>query len=116
MKKKLKQLVLYSYTNGQLDQKIVETIANKLNRRELKTYIRLLKNEENKRQVQVTAARELRDSDRKKIQNLFPDKEILYTTDPAMISGIRIVDKDVEYEFSLNQTFDDIINHLSKYD
>lgn len=116
MKSKLKNLVLESYHNGQLDSKTVELLADHMNRQALKQYISLLKHEENKKQVTITSPKALVEADRKKVQDLFPKKQIIYVLDPAMISGIRIVDRDSEYEVSLNQTFNDIINHLTKYD
>lgn len=116
MKNKLKDLVAISYKNGELDEKTVEAIADKLSRKELKEYIRLLKHEEDNKQVYVTSAKELTEGSRKMIQNRFPEKKILYSVDPTMISGIRIIEKDNEYEISLNQTFSDIIGHITKYE
>jgi len=116
MKSRLKNLVELSYTDGELNQKNIEIIANKLTRKDLKTYIRLLKQEEDKKIVYVTSAQELTDGSRKMVENRFPDKKILYQVDPRMINGVRIVEIDNEYEMSLNQTFDDIIGYLTKYD
>lgn len=116
MKNKIKNLGELSYKNGELDQKTVEAIADKLDRRELKEYIRFLKSEEEKKLIRVTSAKELTDGSRKMIQNRFPDKKVLYSIDPTMINGIRIIEKDNEYEISLNQTFNDIISYLTKYE
>lgn len=116
MMSKLKNLVELSYQNGALDQQAVELIAERLDRRELKTFIRLLKNEEDKKIVYVTSAQELDDSSRQMIQRRFPDKKLICAIDRSMINGVRIVEKDNEYEISLNQTFDDIIGYLTKYD
>ncbi len=114
MKNKLKKLIAYSYKDGQLDEAAVATIANHLSRAELKYYIHLLKQEENKKQVFVSAARPLQDKEQKMIANLFPEKKIMFQQDSEMISGIRIVAKDMEYEMSLKQTFNDIIRFLSE--
>ena len=43
-------------------------------------------------------------------------KKIIYAVDPSMISGIRIVDNDIEYEISLDQIFQNLINHVSRLD
>ena len=112
MKKQLKQLVLQSYKNNQLDAKVVAMIADKMNRQSLKQYLHLLRQEENKKQVMITSPTGLSDTDKKKLQGQFPGKKFIYILDPEMISGIRIVDKDMEYETSLNQTFNDIIRFL----
>jgi F0F1-type ATP synthase delta subunit len=106
-------LVVKSYKQDQLDPKIVDLIANKLNRRQLKEYIRLLKKQENKKQVYVTVPKTLTSEERDMIQKLFTGKKIIYAIDPSMISGIKIVDNDVEYEISLDQIFQNLIAHVS---
>ena len=114
MNKQIKTLVAKSYKNNQLDPKVVEVIADHLNRQTLKQYIRLLKHEENKKQIIVTSSRALTNDDKKNLQNQFPGKKIIYILDPEMISGIRIVDRDTEFETSINQTFNDIIRFLNE--
>ena|SRR3989344_3295464 len=114
MKKRIKILAAKSYKNNQLDPKIVSLIADHLNRQSLKQYIRMLKQEEGKKQVIVTSPKSLTDLDKKKLQGQFPGKKFIYIFDPEMISGIRVVDKDTEFETSLNQTFNDIIRYLDE--
>jgi F0F1-type ATP synthase delta subunit len=116
MKKKLQNLVQASYKNDQLDQETVAFIASKLTRHELKLYIRLLIQEENKKQIFVTSASELDKAQKEKIQHLFPKKAVAYTVDPSMISGIRVVENDVEFEININRRFHDIIQFLSRND
>ena len=61
----------------------------------------------------VTSPKSLTESDKKRLQSQFPGKKFIYILDPEMISGIRVVDKDTEFETSLNQTFNDIIRFLN---
>ena len=112
----LKTLAEQSYTNNNLDEASVNSIAEKLSRKELKNYIKLLKIQESKKEVYVTSPEKLSDADVKKIQALFPEKNIVRSLDKSMISGIKIVENDEEYEINLNRTFHDIINFLSKND
>ena len=116
MKNFIQGLVVKSYKQDQLDPAIVDLVANKLNRRELKQYIRLLRKQENKKQVIVTVPKSLTSEERDMIQKLFTGKKLYYTVDPSMISGIRIVDNDVEYEVSLDQIFQNLLAHMSKVD
>lgn len=116
MNKKLHKLVEQSYKIDQLDSKMVAMIADHMNRQTLKQYISLLKQEEKKKQVIITSPNSLSETDRKMVQDLFPNKKIMYILDPEMINGIRIIDNDSEYEVSLNQQFNDIIKHLTNYD
>jgi F0F1-type ATP synthase delta subunit len=115
MKKHIQKLVLESYNkHNLLDAKTVDMIADMMNRQSLKQYIHLLKQEENKKQVIITSPKALTTDDKKKLETQFPGKKIIYVLDPEMISGIRIIDKDTEYETSLNQTFNDIIRFLEE--
>lgn len=112
----LEQLVLESYKDGKLDKETVEYIADRLTRNKLKQYINLLKEEERKKIVFVTTPKPLTEDDRKKISTLFPKKAIIEDIDLKMISGIKLVENDEEYEFNLNQTFHDIIRFVSNND
>jgi len=114
MKKYIKNLVEKSYNNDKLDAKTVSFISDQLNRQTLKQYIRSLKNEEGKKQVIVTSPKSLSEIDKKKIQSQFRGKKIIYVLDPEMLGGIKIADKDTEFETSLNQTFSDIIRFLNQ--
>lgn len=116
MNKKLKELAKQSYKNGKLDQEAVKYIADRLSRNDLKEYIRLLKQEEMKSQVFVTSAEKLSKEDLAKIQKLYPGMEINHSIDKSMLSGVRIVENNKEYEINLNRTFHDIIGFLSTND
>lgn len=113
-KKQIKELVIHSYKNGKLDPKIVETIADRLTRHELKQYIYFLKQEESKKEIHVTSADALSRRNKEIIEKQFPDKTVTYAVDPSMISGIKIVEDDLEYEINLNRIFNDIMVFLSK--
>ena len=115
-KKQLQKFITQSYKGGNLDSKTVNMIADHMNRQTLKQYLNLLKREEGKKQVTITSPKSIQETDKKALQNLFPNKKIIYILDPEMINGIQITDNDSEYEVNLNQTFNDIINHLSNYD
>jgi len=115
-KKKLQNLVTESYKEGQLDSETVNMLADHMNRQTLKQYISSLKQTEKKKQVTITSPRSLQEKDKKALQELFPKKKIMYILDPEMINGIQITDNDREFEINLNRTFNDIINHLSRYD
>ncbi len=112
----IKKLVEESYKDGKLIEEHVKYIAGKLTRNELKEYISLLKAEEIKKQVFVTSAEELSKEDIEKIKKLYPDMQIVTSVDKSMLSGVRIVENNKEYEINLNRTFHDIIGFLSRND
>lgn len=115
MKSKIiKELVLASYTNGNLDTEKVEKIAHMLNRALLKMYIRTLKNHESFMSVSVDSAFELDDVTKDELIGLFPDKNITYNTDPSLISGIKITKDDILYEMSIRGTLDEIMEKIKQ--
>jgi F0F1-type ATP synthase delta subunit len=116
MKKKLQKLVELSYVHEKLDPEIVQLIASRLSRHELKQYIKLLKQEEDKKQIFVTSAKPLTNKDKEKIEKRFAGKMVHYSIDPSMLSGIKIVEGDEEYEINLDKTFNYMIQFLSKND
>ncbi|SRR5258708_34763367 len=113
---KLEELVKVSYIEDQLDEKTVKDISDRLNRHMLKQYINLIRHEEKKKLVFVTIPKPLTPKDREKVKSLFPKKKIVEQIDPAMISGIKIVENDEAYEMNLNQTFHDIIRFVNNHD
>jgi F0F1-type ATP synthase delta subunit len=116
MKKKIAPLVAHSYRNGKLDAETVERVADKMDRRTLKEYLHLLKQEEKKNQVVITSPTPMTEVDRTMLEKTFPNKQMIYLIDPEIISGIQVVNNDQEFEISLNQTFNDIIKYVSKND
>ena len=115
-KSQLKNLVQYSYNNGRLDESAVETIADKLERKELKAYLRLLKQEQQKKEVIVIAAQELTNEEKQKLESLYPEKRVVYSIDASMISGVKVIENDQEFEINMNSTFHDIMSFLNNYD
>lgn len=109
--KDIKQLVLGSYTKNQLDERKVEKIASLLTKTELKTYIRLLKLEEKKHKIYLAlATKTIYNKARKEFEKAFEGKEIVFTEDPSLLLGIRVLDNDMLYEVSLS----DRLNQLAQ--
>lgn len=115
-KRKLKILAEKSYRNGMLDQDKAKVIASLLKRADLKKYIEVLKNMENKNTVTVILPFENR-VENLKFGKIFPDKKIIYRTDPALIAGMKIINNDIIYEFDLKDTLMDIVQNIkTSYD
>ena len=103
MKKNLiKKLAAASYTNNKLDNTKINKISKNLKREDLKVFIKDLKTIESKKTVTVTLPS---DDSISLVKNnftrLYPDKKIVFSIDPSLLSGIRVVDYDNEYELSL---------------
>lgn len=111
-KKLLKQLVVASYKNNNLNPKTIEKIAKVLSRKELKQYIKALKTEENKRNVIVSLPYLPKNKDKKSFEGVFQNKKILYDIDKSLILGVKITKNDLVYEMSLKNSLENLITHV----
>jgi hypothetical protein len=113
--KKIKKLTLISFKNNSLDKKIVNKIAAQLSKKDLKKYINELKLHEKKNNILVSSPQYIQKSNN--FKKLFPNKKIIFEKDPNLMLGIKIVDNDTIYEFTLKSTIDKIIRHMqNNYD
>lgn len=111
-KKIIKQLVMASYKKGNLDEKMVSEIAKKLNRTQLKRYIKGLKDFENKNSVTITLAKNPTQQEKRQLETLYPNKKILYNIDESLILGMRIENYDNVYEMNLQNTLSSLLSHI----
>lgn len=118
MDKRIKnQLISASYTKGILDPLKVQKIAATLTRKQLKQYIRILRDYENNTNVLIESPDQVTMADKKIFGNLFPGKRLEFETDPSIISGVRITDKDTIYEENLKNTLEELVDSLeNSYD
>ncbi|MFH1187070.1 MAG: F0F1 ATP synthase subunit delta [Candidatus Levyibacteriota bacterium] len=119
-KKQIKKLVAGSYSGNNLNELRVRKIADKLTRENLKKYLKSLKNTEKQKRVTIVMPN-IEIKDRREIEKMFKktykDKKISFITDPSLILGLKIINNDLIYELSLNDTFDKINEHLlNQYD
>lgn len=112
MHRLIKELVLASYTNGNLDPKRVERVTRLLNRTLLKKYIKALKNKETFNSVSVDSSYELDERDKKEFETVFPKKNLTFNIDPSMISGVKITNGDIIYEMSVRGALDQILEKI----
>ncbi len=115
-KKLLKQLVLISYKNGDLDNETVSRIADKLGRAELKQYIKSLKNAEKLRNVYIESPFGMQNDIMKELKDIFPDQKIIDKNNPALLVGTRITHNDDIFEMNLKNSLDTIIENIENYD
>ena len=109
MEKIIDNLVSASYTNSNMDLTKVQKIAGFLNRKLLQAYISALKRYEKKATVSIDLAHDAEMSEKKEIQNLYPEKKIIYNTDPTLLAGIRITNDDIIYELSMKDSLNKIL-------
>ncbi len=115
MKKNLiKKLAEQSYTKNALDSGKITTISKKLKREELKVYIKNLKTLESKKTVSITLPSDEGINEIKShFGRIYPDKRIVFAIDPSLLTGIRVVDFDNEYELSLRNFLEGSVTHTN---
>lgn len=109
---KIDKLVLASYSNNLLNKKTVEKISTLLSKSDLKQYINELKLTEKKKSLIISSP--INNEDLKKFERLFPNKKILFKKDPSLMLGVRIVDNDIVYEFTLKNSLYKILNYIEQ--
>lgn len=112
--KKIKELVLASLTANSLDPKKIEEIAGYLERKNLKLYIRALKNWQRQRNVIVTLPKLADKESQNNLKKIFPDKQIINEIDPSLLIGINIIDCDLVYNLSLKNQLEDIVSYSTE--
>src|SRR3990167_7887065 len=111
-KKKIDELIGASYRY--IDQKKVEKIASLLSIKDLKKYINGLKLGEKENTLIISSSSPLNNQDLKKIIKLFPYKKIILEKDPSLMLGMRIVDNDIVYDFTLKNSLHRILSFVEQ--
>ncbi|MBI2621715.1 MAG: hypothetical protein HYW63_03700 [Candidatus Levybacteria bacterium] len=117
-KRLIKKLAEDSYSKEKLDRRKVFAFARVLRRRDLRKYIRFLKNFEDRMTLRVTLPTETEVGRvRRRLSKIFPNKKIVFTIDPTMLAGIRVIDYDNVYELSLKNSLETALDQItSRYD
>ena len=114
-KRLLQQLVLGSYRNGSLNAKTVSEISARLERNNLKAYIRALKLMEQKKKIYIAMPKaSVYNISKKKLQEIFPEKEFLFEEDPSLLLGMKVVDDDMIYEMSLKDRLKSVLEEVGQ--
>lgn len=113
-KSEIKKLASASYTKNKLDEKKVNRVSKHLKNNDLRAYIKDLKTLESKKTVNIT----LPNSESVSIikghfAKIYPDKRIVFSVDPTLLTGIKVVDYDNEYELSLKGFLEGGITHTN---
>jgi hypothetical protein len=109
-KKKIDKLIKISYKN--IDEEKVEEIGPLLSKADLKRYIQRLKSAENENNLIISSP--IDNQYEKRFQKLFPNRKIVFIKDPSLILGVKIVDNDKIYDFTLKDSFEKIINYIEQ--
>lgn len=114
-KKIIKRLAIASYKDNKLDEDNVNRIAVNLNRRELRGYIKALRDLQNKYTVYVDYASHLEDNYKREIVGLFPNKSVIFREDKDLVLGIKITENDIVSNINLSNSLSQITAYVEKY-
>lgn len=114
--KKIKKLALKSFDENSLNEKIINIISGKLNKKNLKVYINELKRISDRRIVKVYVPDRniLTDRMTQGLSRFFNNKQLKIIEEPDLIAGLRIVDNDLIYELNLRDSFENMIEYLKE--
>ncbi len=110
--KLIKQLAKASFDNNSLNENKIKIVSSKLKRKDLRSYLRALKilDQENTLFVSMPI------TDDEKVKNAlqirFPNKKIVYTLNKDLLAGIKIVNNDLLYDFTLQGKIERLIGHF----
>lgn len=113
--KQIKNLAVASYTSELLDSNKVNRVTKLLNRSELKRYIKFLKSLEQSKTIKVIMAKLNSKSDlEKELKTKFPNKRLEFFEDKSLIAGVKLIDNDNIYDFSLANTFENLVSYINQ--
>lgn len=110
--KKINNLIKDSYKDGILDKNKVNEIACLISRSDLKKYINGLKLKEKKKNLIISSPN--LNQELKKFAELFPNKKIILKKDSSLMLGVKVVDNDLIYEFTLKNTLNKILDYVEQ--
>ena len=114
-KKQIARLVKASYSsNNILDEKNTLKIASLLSKKDLRVYIKQIKNSEQKKTVKITLPVSYRNTIDKKFSLVFKNKMIQYDFDKSLLLGAKITDNDVVYDISLKGILENIASFVAE--
>src|SRR5438034_8728193 len=114
-KKEVEILAKDSYINNQLDEKKVMEFASYMNRKDVKSYLRVLKAIEKKKNVIIALPGTKSYNTGKEIfEDVFSGKNISIEEDLSLLLGLRITDNDMIFEKSLKHSLESMVNDVKK--
>ncbi len=110
----LKQLIITSYKKNELNQDRILKIADRLNRKDLKKYIKGLRMAEKIRTVIVETPIDENIETKRHIQKIYADKKVVFKKNPTLMVGSKITDNDDIVEMNLRNSLESIVESIGE--
>lgn len=111
-KDKLKSLAKIASQNSVIPQDIESFVLTKLNKLELKLFLRFYNLELQRKSVKVSSASELSKETINSIHDIFVEKNIENVIDPTLGGGIKLQQDDLIIDFTVKKYINDTIEEL----
>lgn len=111
-KNDLKKIARFIVISKGLDKDSAKTLISSCSRGELAYFVRYLQSLLAKEQIHVISQVTIPNSQKTNIKKLFPQKFVVFDTDPSASPGIRAIVDDTNFDFSINQYVDSTLERL----
>lgn len=112
--KDIAKLAEISYIDNRLDGDRVSRIVKHLSRPELREYFRALKRQERKLVVYVDSNFELSAGEKKKFEELYPGRRVIFRIDESLVFGVRITEDDIVTNLNMKSSLEALKGYLNK--
>lgn len=102
-KDNLKKIARFIAISKGLDKKIAKSLISYCSRRELAYFVRHLESLLAKEQIRVVSQETVPSPQKTNIKKLFPQKFVVFVTDPSASPGIKVIIGDTNFDFSVNE-------------
>lgn len=98
--------------NNRISDKDADIVLKKLSIGNLRTLLKSLKTEENKKTVIVLTREKLTENEKKQITSFFSDKRVFFEEDASVGAGMKIKSYDMIYDLSLGGVISRLAENL----
>lgn len=113
-KKISQELISACCDNDCLSLEKVQQYTKNMNRSRLKQCICEFRNFVQKTSVFIDTPKELSIKDKDTLSSFFKGKKIVYRTDPSLILGLKITDKDIVHSFDLSSRLQSLRENVAQ--
>ncbi len=114
MTNKTRLLLDASYDGDVLNSEAVSKIADFLTRKELKEYIRAIKNREKSMTLFVEVPHDKMKLHTDELKELFGAKKVSVAINPELLLGLRMRDQDDVYNMNMKYSLERIMKHATE--
>ncbi len=108
-KKRIKQLAKETFEKDNLNQKKLALIIGRLKKTDARAYIQALKQIVQGNTVFVHSPVAVDETAQKQLELKFPNKKMIYVLNKNLLAGMKILDNDLLYDYSLETKIDRVV-------